>query len=394
MYNGTNSAEFTKQSGSTTAFTGTKPDGTDTYYGVYPSTIANSSGVLTFDLSAAQVGTSNSIPDIMVASTTNLSQKMTFSHKLTVLKLTLTLPSGVTGTKVTKVTVTGLHNKANYNLSDGTYTYDDADIGDITATNGTTGFTITDSKITAYVSVFPEDVKATDSYVTFTAEVDGKYNYAYTLTSAKTLRAGKVVPVNKSLTKINYRSFYSIEDYYQWDAYSHYVSGSGSSWAEGDELYNPGTDASQSCKDCPSKDEIVNALNTPNGFYWDDGSVSGLSKKSYKRPGNLNSYSQGLWLIKQIYVNSTKETTNPISFTGHMITSDNAASIRASGKYYFLPHSLTYQSGMMNPYITHIWFKKSDYYLIINTSSSQRKLNIVQITNNEKKFGIVPTFVE
>ena len=111
------------------------------------------------------------------------------------MKLTLALPSDVTGS-VSKVTVSGLHNKASYTLSNGSYAYTDTDKKDITASNGSDGFAITNNKITAYVAVFPEDVAA--DQVTIIANVNDNENgveYRYTIASARTLAAGKVTPV-------------------------------------------------------------------------------------------------------------------------------------------------------------------------------------------------------
>jgi hypothetical protein len=104
MFQGTSStgSEFKNSADATGKFTcDALAEGEGKYYAVYGDNISNSNGTLTIDLSGAQVGTSaeNGIKEFMLASADALSSETTlkFDHKLTVLKLTLTLPSDVTG---------------------------------------------------------------------------------------------------------------------------------------------------------------------------------------------------------------------------------------------------------------------------------------------------------
>ena len=290
MYQGTGGSgtEFSK-SAEGNVFTGTAPtDGSgNTYYGVYPATLTNANGALSIDISS-QVGTTaeNGIKEFMVAQTQDLTQTLTFAHKLVVLKLSLTLPAGVTGT-ASEVTVSGLHSKATYSLSGSVFTY--ADWADIVAKNGTEGFAISSNKITAYVAVFPKSVLAHN--VTITAKVGDNY-YAYTMAAAKNLSqvVGKVVPVSVSLTAVkNFKSAYTYYNYYQWDAV-HYIFGTF-------KLPNITGSATHSCKNAPSKDDIAKYLGA--GVYWDAG-LTGDNQQTYSVNGV--EYHTGLWMMKKQYI--------------------------------------------------------------------------------------------
>lgn len=321
MYQGTGGSgtEFSK-SAEGNVFTGTAPtDGSgNTYYGVYPATLTNADGVLSIDISS-QVGTTaeNGIKEFMVAQTQDLTQTLTFAHKLVVLKLSLTLPAGVTGT-ASEVTVSGLFSKATYSLSGDNFTYTVADWADIVASNGTAGFAISSNKITAYVAVFPKYVLAND--VTITAKVGDNY-YAYTMAAAKNLNqvVGKVVPVSVNLTAVkNFKSAYTSYNYYQWDAV-HSMSGSFSSYNE----ITSGL-ATHSCKNAPSMDDIAKYLGA--GVYWDDGSA-GPNQQTYTLDGTT--YHTGLWMKKKQYIPTNTKLVGEAT-----LTKTRPADI---SQYFFLP---------------------------------------------------------
>lgn len=320
MYQGTGGSgtEFSK-SAEGNVFTGTAPtDGSgNTYYGVYPATLTNANGALSIDISS-QVGTTaeNGIKEFMVAQTQDLTQTLTFAHKLVVLKLSLTLPAGVTGT-ASEVTVSGLHSKATYSLSGSNFTY--ADWADIVAKNGTEGFAISSNKITAYVAVFPQDVSAHD--VTITAKVGDNY-YAYTMAAAKNLSqvVGKVVPVSVSLTAVkNFKSAYTSYNYYQWDAV-HPIAGTFT-------LPNITGSATHSCKNAPSIYDIAKYLGA--GVYWDDGS-DGDNQQTYSVNGV--EYHTGLWMMKKQYIPTSTQPVESVSFS-----SESTGRPGNISHYFFLP---------------------------------------------------------
>ena len=310
MYNGANDTgkPFTKNVAGN-IFSGTPPEGTGTYYGVYGTDITNASGVLTIDLSAAQTGTSsaeNGIKEFMLAEASDLKSKLQFNHKLCVLKLKLTLPKEETATKVDKVSISGMHNKATYSLADG-YTknsYEDTNKGIISATNNNSGFDLDNNhQITAYVAVFPETVVA--NQVTIIATV-GSVNYAYTLSSERTLTAGKVTLVTVTLVKIK---TYTAADFKSWGA--------------------------ENRESAPSKDDIKKYLGA--GVYWDNG-ANGVGKQTYIVNGTP--HHAGLWLMKMNYIEQKGPDVNPTNSATP--TSGRPADIE---NYFFLPAAGCYYNG-------------------------------------------------
>ena len=345
MYQGTGGSgtEFSKSTEGN-IFTGTAPtDGSgNTYYGVYPATLTNANGALSIDISS-QVGTTaeNGIKEFMVAQTQDLTQTLTFAHKLVVLKLSLTLPAGVTGT-ASEVTVSGLLSKATYSLSGSDFTYTVADYTDIVAKNGTEGFAISSNKITAYVAVFPESVLAHN--VTITAKVGDNY-YAYTMAAAKNLSqvVGKVVPVSVFLTAVkNFKSAYTYYNYYQWDAV-HYIFGTFNS-------PNMTGSATHSCKNAPSIYDIAKYLGA--GVYWDDGSAE-PNQQTYSVTGVQ--YHAGLWMMKKQYIpTSTQPVGKATPLTGR------PADI---SQYFFLPAAGLYDSSRISNVgdVCYYWSSTPDY---------------------------------
>ena len=323
MYKGTSGtgSTFTNSADNTGKFKGDDIEGEGKYYAVYGEGITNTDGTLTIDLSGAQVGTSeeNSIKEFMLASAEalNSSTTLTFDHKLTVLKMTLTLPSEVKGT-VNEVTVGGLHNKASYALSSNAYAYADTDKGDITATNGSDGFAIDAEthKFTAYVAVFPESVSA--NQVTISATVGDK-EYSYTIAGARELAAGKVVPVKVTLVhKTNFKSVYTADDY--------------KTWSEAD------------CGSAATAEQMKMYLGA--GVYWDNGEA-GDNQQTFITPDG-NTYHAGLWVMKKAYISGfsedkAKKVVNTDEDTSCWHTGRPAAS--EIGKYFFLPVAGGYNYG-------------------------------------------------
>ena len=350
MYRGTHSTgeEFTKAS-SNNNFRGKDPNpsGTGDYYAVYGNNISNDSGVLTVDISN-QTGknTENGINSFMVASAKKIDDGTTlsFAHKLTILKLELTFPAGTTGI-VKEVIIGGLHNKANYTLATDKYEdYTAENKKYIRATNNGSGFTIEKDKITAYISVFPEAVKA--KQVTITAVIEEgteAVDYSYTMQNAKTLKVGTLLPVSVTLVKMedNFKSAYTQTDYYMWDAYEPYKNIASGTWEEGSSWYNPTTDklASASCKDCPTAEQMVAYLKA--GVYWDDNKDVTEGQKIYTLNGDTTKYTTGLWVKKRRYIENFDSETKKIDSTTPKnlseLSKEEVIKIRTNGEYFFLP---------------------------------------------------------
>jgi hypothetical protein len=287
-------------------FGGKVPTGQSNYYAVYGGNeddakyIVNESGLLTIDI-ANQVGTNaeNGIRTFMLAESENLTSttNLKFEHKLAILKLNLTLPADFTATKVDEVIVSNMCNKADYELNFyKTYSFD-YDKGDIIANNGTNGFAVTEKAITVYVAVFPETVVANS--VTIIAVV-GKDKYAYTIKTAKTIIAGKVIPVEATLEK---KDIYIKSDYCQWDAFESYNKPDNKKWEKGSSYYHPGAgvEATQLCMSCPTEKEMKMYLGA--GVYWDK-----KGGPAFTLPGG-KTYTQGLWVKKKEFISGFEAGT-------------------------------------------------------------------------------------
>lgn len=358
IYKGTQSSgeTFTNGSEGGSSFTGKTPTGAGSvYYGVYPDTVVNTNGELTFSLSDKQTGVlgDNGLPGFMVANATNLEDGLNFKHLITVLKLTLTFPEDVTGT-VSAISISGMHNKATYSLSDGTFSFSNDDLGVITANNNGEGFAIDGNQVVAYMAVFPETVQ--ENSVMVSAQV-GSFSYGYTLSSSKTLNANKGFQIKVSLKNINYRAAYNVIDYFQWDAHLPYENTKGDC-NETTANYNPaktGVAASHSCKNSTSRDELQMYFGA--GVYYDDGETKKDGLQTYILPNGTVSHI-GLWMKKKEFIegfNENEATKETKGITPTAITEKNASAIRISGQYFFVPAVGYYINGTFKYDYNYYW---------------------------------------
>jgi len=266
-----------------------------------------------------------------------------------------------------------------------------------TATGGTG--TSLSSSFVPFISTAPSNTSAT---LTVGSLTYGDKTYSYTLgntlTFSGTFTQGHRYNFAVTL-KESFDHTITISDYYQWDAYSHYVSGnynpSTTYFKEGQEGYNPSptTDTPEdnsalySCKDCPTGKELYAYLLA--GAYLDDGSSILISGSTYSYPPaytvngvTYNNFNQsthtlsgskglGLWLPKNSYIKSTLYTkvgltagqgvedytgsvgslgANMISHGGTVTTAADAATVRNSGNYFYLPAAgYYYENSFYNP---------------------------------------------
>lgn len=316
-----------------------------TVYAVYPGVSTNSANATTIGFSLKdQPGTeatTTSTGDVgdfnfMVASATVpegglSSASFGFVHKVALVKMVLTFPDDVTG-NITNISINSaaMHNAGTYTLSTGAWSYTDAQKGSVSTKSDAT-FALTDHKVTVWLAVFPEALTG----VTITATA-GSNIYRASMSDV-TFDASKVYSVSKTLAKVNFKSNYTVADYYMWDAYSSYQNISSGTWGASSAWYHTGdatTKPTQSCKNCPSKDDLIKYLNA-GPVYWDNGTIGNAATglQTYTLPNNTK-YHTGIWLLKKSQWPETISGTSSVTPTA--ITAENVG-IRTNGKYFFLP---------------------------------------------------------
>lgn len=129
-----------------------------------------------------------------------------FKHMVSILKLTIELPTGATA--VNKFILSGVHTLLSINMKTGVHSYiEDEGFISILVRDETGSGTLTDNKLTAYLYLFPEDL--TDKQLTLEAsDVNGR-NYKTTF-SGRNIEVGKVYTKSVTLTP----KTYAIGDYF------------------------------------------------------------------------------------------------------------------------------------------------------------------------------------
>lgn len=131
------------------------------------------------------------------------------------------------------------------------------------------------------------------------------------------------------------------KNYYQWDAYEVYGVGDQRKWSAGNSggrfgSYFNTSDASQSCRNCPSTDEMQMYIGA--GVLIDDGHT-GTYQQSYTITdpvtGDKTTYHEGVWLKKKQYIvgfdsGTAPKVSNTVGTKGRP-TKDNIS------EYFFMP---------------------------------------------------------
>lgn len=253
-----------------------------------------------------------------------------FTNKVSVFKLNLTAPDGITTTdQVTSVIIDGAYSKGTLG-TDGTW-------GSLTVNPiELTGVEVSGGKITGYAVVIPgSPIK--DLYFTVSTKIGTYKTAAYTNTGNIPANALKTIN-GKTLTLTNVKSIYRFpQDYYEWDAYEPYGTGS-NNFSAGNYGHNPiatGT-ATHSFRNCISALQAQAYCDAPH--YWDDGHT-GYGQQTYQVYANgvsQGTYHTGVWFKKG--VTPTQSTSIKVVGT-HYNYSDwtTDAEIRTSGNYFFVP---------------------------------------------------------
>ena len=340
---------------------------------------------------------------------------LTFHHVFTQAKVTMTSGNGSTVIGGFSTSVSGIASSAATLCANGTYTASGSAVTLSCTGTGTSG-TSMPSSLVPFISTTPSS--SASATLTVGSITYGGKTYSYTsgntLAFSGTFAQGHRYNFAVTL-KESFDNTITVSDYYQWDAYLPYNTGSNTFSSTG-YAYNPSptTDtpgvnsALHSCKDCPTGKEIYAYLLA--GTYVDDGSAILISGSTYSYPPSYtlpngityNNYNQsnhtlvsgspngfGLWLPKNSYIKSTKYTkvsglaagqgvesytgavalgSNMISQGGTVTTAADVASIRNSGNYFYLPAAGFYDGSLNNPGAFGIYWPSSTcssgaYYL-------------------------------
>jgi hypothetical protein len=320
---------------------------------------------------------------------------ITFHHAFTEAKVTMSSGNGSTAVGGFSSTISGIANSAATLCANGTYTTTGS-AATITC-NGSAG---TGTSLSSSYAPFISTATGSSTPATLTV---GSITYGgttYNYTTGNTLAFSGTFAqghrYNFAVTlKESYKKSITVGDYYYWDAYAPYGTGS-NTFSSGNYAYNPSptTDtpgvnsALHSCKDCPTGKELYAYLLA--GAYIDPGTAFDLGGGTYSYPPaytlpngtTYNNYNQtthtlvsgssagiGVWLPKNSYIKSTLytkvsglaagqgvesytgsvSTSNMISQGGTVNTAALATSIRNSGNYFYLPAAGYYNGSLGSP---------------------------------------------
>jgi hypothetical protein len=334
---------------------------------------------------------------------------LTFHHIFTQAKVTMTSSDALTVIGSFNTSVSGIASSAATLCANGSYTANgSAATLSCTATSGS-GTSLSSSSV-PFISSAPGNNSSATLTVGSITYGGTTYNYTSgnTLAFSGTFAQGHRYNFAVTL-KESYRKPITVSNYYQWDAYSHYVSGnytpSTTYFKVDQEGCNPSpttntpelNSALQSCKNCPTGKELYAYLLA--GAYIDPGSAILISGSTYSYPPaytingtTYNNYNQsthtlvsgstglGLWLPKNSYIKSTLYTkvsgltagqgvesytgavalnSNMLSYGGTVNTAALATSIRNSGNYFYLPAAGYYNASFLDPGINGIYWSSS-----------------------------------
>ena len=250
-----------------------------------------------------------------------------FHHVFTEAKVTMTSSNGSTVVGGFTGTISGIARSSATLYTTNTYTATGSPAAISCAGSGGTEASLS-SSYTPFISTATGSSAPATLTITQITYGGKTYNYSSnnTLTFNGTFAQGH---------KYNFKVVLQTRDYYTWDAYASYHTGS-NTFSTGNYGFNHATSgaASHSCANCPTKQQAMNYLAA--GVYWDDGiTLAGSTTPSYTLSDG-NTYHAGLWLKKGASTGSyTTDTATPLPVT---------AAIRNSGRYFFLPAAGNYFS--------------------------------------------------
>lgn len=179
-------------------------------------------------------------------------------------------------------------------------------------------------------------------------------------------------------------------NYYQWDAYEVYGVGDQRKWSAGNSggrfgSYFNTSDASQSCRNCPSTDEMQMYIGA--GVLIDDGHT-GTYQQSYTITdpvtGDKTTYHEGVWLKKKQYIVGFDSGTAPkvsnTSGTKGRPTKDNIS------EYFFMPftgfYDLTnFENSSAYYYHRLLFYAGESGYFMSRTAYSRTHFTTLKVSN-------------
>lgn len=179
-------------------------------------------------------------------------------------------------------------------------------------------------------------------------------------------------------------------NYYQWDAYEVYGVGDQRKWSAGNSggrfgSYFNTSDASQSCRNCPSTDEMQMYIGA--GVLIDDGHT-GTYQQSYTITdpvtGDKTTYHEGVWLKKKQYIVGFDSGTAPkvsnTAGTKGRPTKDNIS------EYFFMPftgfYDLTNFENSSAYYYHRLLFYAGEYgYFMSRTAYTGTHFTTLKVSN-------------
>lgn len=159
--------------------------------------------------------------------------------------------------------------------------------------------------------------------------------------------------------KTNFKSAYTIKDYFYWDAYTYVTNGDGNTFGEGNYGFHTGSAVTLSCASCPTVSQMVAYLKA--GVYWDD-AEAGDGQLTYSAPKDGTNGSTieqnlhtGLWVKKKSVIGADfyNETDQRYNTQEHPEvfkklseqSAEEIKRIRTGGDYFFLPAAGQYSCG-------------------------------------------------
>ena len=332
---------------------------------------------------------------------------LTFHHIFTQAQVTMTSSNASTTIGGFNTSVSGIAKSTATLCANGSYTASGSAASIGCTASGGIGTSLSSSFL-PFISAAPSSSVAATLTVNSLIYGGTTYNYTSgnTLAFSGTFAQGHRYNFAMTL-KESYKKSITVGDYYYWDAYAPYGTGS-NTFSSGNYAYNPSptTDtpgvnsALHSCKDCPTGKELYAYLLA--GAYIDPGTAILISGSTYSYPPaytlpngtTYNNYNQtthtlvsgssagiGVWLPKNSYIKSTLytkvsglaagqgvesytgsvSTSNMISQGGTVNTAALATSIRNSGNYFYLPAAGYYGGSLDTPGTIGYYWASSSY---------------------------------
>ena len=331
---------------------------------------------------------------------------LTFHHVFTQAQVTMTSSNALVAIGGFNTSVSGIAKSTATLCANGSYTASGSAISISYASTGTSGTSMS-SSLVPFISATPSSNASATLTVGSLIYGGTTYNYTSgnTLTFNGTFAQGHRYNFAVTL-KESYKKSFATSDYYQWDAYQSYGTGSNTFISTG-YAYNtsPTTNSPElnsalhSCKDCPTARELYAYLLA--GAFVDSGNAIDLDNGTYSYPpaytlsngltyNNCNQSTHtsdnpgvGLWLPKNSYIKSQNllngqsgisDTHNGVEdYTGSVLINNlynaettvvdasNAISIRSSNNYFYLPAAGYYTDKLYYPGVNADYWSSSTY---------------------------------